>query len=83
MESASASGKAVTEEKEAGAGAGTTSPSKAGSGESTLKNGSVKVAPPVPAFKAPPKPNAKEVDTGIDLLFNYKQIFHMPTYYLK
>ena len=85
MDSAIAVGKAATEEKEAsGASAGTNSPSKAGGGESTLKNGPVKAAPPVPAFKAPPKQNAKDdAATGIDSLFSYKPIFQMPPFYLK
>ena len=83
MEPASASGKAAADEKETSAFAGTTSPAKASGGESALKNGAVKAAPPVPAFKAPPKPNAKEDATGIDSLFNYKTIFYMPPFYLK
>ena len=53
--------------------AGTTSsPSKA-QGESALKNGAPKAAPPVPAFKAPPR--GKEDAPAIDSLFNYKPIF--------
>ena len=84
MDPASATGKAATEEKETSASAGTTSPSKvSGGAEITLKNGAVKAAPPVPAFKAPPRQNAKEDTTGIDSLFNYKPIFHMPPFYLK
>jgi len=63
---------------------GKTSPSKAAAtAEATLKNGAAgKAAPPVPEFKAPPKPG-KEEAPGIDSLFMYKPIFVQPPYYLK
>jgi hypothetical protein len=43
---------------------------------SPLKNGATQkaAAPPVPAFKAPPKPKEDGIP-GIDSLYNYKPIF--------
>jgi hypothetical protein len=60
------------------------SPSKAAAtSEATLKNGAAgKPAPPVPEFKAHPKPG-KEEAPGIDSLFMYKPIFVQPPFYLK
>jgi hypothetical protein len=51
------------------------SPSKAGV-DSALKNGT-KAAPPVPAFKAPPK-TKEDAPSGIDSVYNYKPVFQMP-----